>query len=389
MKHVNVALGLLLALCALGCATGQQVGKFTDQGFLSKEFPMYVKYSDASSKTILGPEWIIDNLQMSNDPPTSKVGVAWESEYHYDADGDGSLEGREKLPRYFLLLRHKKTDAKLWIRFFPISTQLAETEPQLLLQDYIDAASGAGTMYVLLGQDTVAATERRFATRTLDMRSFRVADMPAASAVFELANVDQLQLAADSRWERAQMLLVRVPWQTKYGMEEFPMVMLAGYTNRPERFAEHAPKLAELVAALRLTSDDIHLVRAMDALKKCAGEGFDAALEEGIQLNVGSDGRVSRAFIEETVLSDARVPAPRERARRCMAGIKGKAVFLEGRSRTFNMTPSELRAARDRATHAELTFGEAVPHLVQALTAAAGASTAELPGSRPSPGSEH
>src|SRR5690606_25328911 len=135
-------------------------------------------------------------------------------------------------------------DARLSLSVFPIEQQLENTDLEVLAREYVDAASGAGSVEVDWGDERKSTVEKRFASRILDIEPVSVGGYEAVGVTFEVANVDQLQLSDESRWIRARMLLIRAPWrwQSDSGRNgpkhetTWPVMMRVLFTARPEAF---------------------------------------------------------------------------------------------------------------------------------------------------------
>lgn len=123
---------------------------------------------------------------------------------------------------------------------------MRDRELRILVQDYIDAVSGVGLTDVQIGPQKHLVQQRRFATRTVSTEAVTISGHEAFAATFEVANVDQLKLEPDSRWERARVVLVRTPFGFyKRFTSEPPLPVLMALAPVPlgDRGARESPLL--------------------------------------------------------------------------------------------------------------------------------------------------
>jgi len=278
--HLSVFALAALSLWGAACAPGIKVGSFSERAFMAERVPYYVELQPDGS--ILGSDWVIENLQPGEGTRFSKLGEEYEALHGFDIDGDGRFEESVKLARYDLLLRHRRTRATIWLSVFPISQQLADADADVLLREYIEAVSGAGSFTITMadGSKVSVSQQRRFATRQLDMTALTVQGQRAAGATFELANVDQLQLNQNSRWSRGRVLLIRTDATWTELSETWPIVMLAGYEHVPDRFDEHSQDFTNFLSHLKFIDDALALAPYLSTIASCAGVAQAATLRD-------------------------------------------------------------------------------------------------------------
>jgi len=68
-----------------------------------------------------------------------------------------------------------------------------------------------------------------------------------------VANVDQLKLSPDSRWARANVVLLRPGYNWTQGRSDAPALLVLGYSNLPEDFDRQLPAFEKLVGHLELS----------------------------------------------------------------------------------------------------------------------------------------
>ncbi len=243
----------LVGLLAVGCGSAVgNIGRFDASGFRHERYRYGVQAGPDGA--ILSRDWRLDNFQQTSRRTVPKSGPAYRSDVGFDTDGDGEIDQHVELNRYDLRYRHVRNRGSIWLSTIPLSTNLSQTDLRVLMRDYVDAVSGAGFVGVNFGGTVVAGIERRFATRILDSQVITVHGLPGFAATVEVANVDQMQLSPDSRWERARVVLIRTPFEyapprslTTVRDTHYPVVMLVGYTNLPEDFDAGLPDFVRFV----------------------------------------------------------------------------------------------------------------------------------------------
>jgi hypothetical protein len=246
------AAALLVSLAAVACTRAHG---FRDDGYY-QDVRIYRMARDRDTGFSPTSQWYVENYQVdsSGEFVRRKVGPAYQHTFYVDADGDGQLETKVTLPRYDVSFRNRKNDGHIWVSTLPMSAEYAETELRVLALNYVDAVSGAGQLVIDLGDARAVARERRFATRVLEAAPGALDGTAAYDVTFEIANVDQLQLSPDSRWERARIIFVRPHFKLRHGDGRFPALIMIGYRNRPEDFDGGTPAFLDVLGRLQLLS---------------------------------------------------------------------------------------------------------------------------------------
>ncbi|MFT3922003.1 MAG: hypothetical protein QM778_05675 [Myxococcales bacterium] len=114
----------------------------------------------------------------------------------------------------------------------------------MFAERYVDSVAGSGSVVVRFGAEgALGGIERRFASRVLQSSPCTVSKHEAYRVDFEVANVDQLQLSDQARWQRGAVVFVRTKYQHLAGttMQNtktfYPVVMAIGMSARPQDFA--------------------------------------------------------------------------------------------------------------------------------------------------------
>jgi len=229
----------VLFVLSSGCATAAS-GMFATDGFHHRDYSYRVGY--VTSQRVASPDWLVDNWSRSPQLQM-KRGPRYRARIGFDVNGDGVQDLTEEFPRYDLLLANRRNAGSMWIRTVPMPTRFAETELRVLSRLYVDAASGAGIVVTQIG-GRAGAIERRFATRVIEEGPTDVAGFEAYRVRFEVANVDQLELEGERRWERAEVIFVRAGFLHEVRRSRsyrsvnpvFPVYLVLGYSNLPEDF---------------------------------------------------------------------------------------------------------------------------------------------------------
>jgi len=241
--------------CTIVACTGN-LGNFAPDGFHHARHPYSLSYGDPEGQTLLGSDWRVDNSVGGNQSGqvNSKKGDDFEYDISIDTDEDGEVDRTIKDYIYDLRLEHKHSDAVIWIRTVPLAPSEAEKELRVLMTSYAEAVAGAGYYRVALSEGRKTVKERRFATKMLDQRPVAVSCKEGLMATIEVANVDQLKLSPESRWERARVVLVRpdYEWTRNHKDLTFPALMILGYSNLPQDFDRQLPDFEKLLSQLNL-----------------------------------------------------------------------------------------------------------------------------------------
>ena len=232
---------MLAMLCGLagGCGTSAR-GTFGPQGFSQTVHGYRVK---GEADQLLPEDWQVDNYYREGGKLKPKVGPFYMASYELDWNGDGIYDTTEEELGYDLRYTHRKRDAVIWLRTFPISTNLAEKDLRVLMQGYLDEVAGAGYEGVRLNADRNVVVEKRYAAELREKGEAKLAGMPAYAATFDVANIDQIKLTPSTRKSRVRVVLARTKfaYTSRKQRGSLPVLLLAGYANLPEDFAQDLP----------------------------------------------------------------------------------------------------------------------------------------------------
>ncbi|MBK8412004.1 MAG: hypothetical protein IPL19_29015 [Sandaracinaceae bacterium] len=135
------------------------------------------------------------------------------------------------------------------------------------------------------------------ASRILASRPTRVHGFPAHEVIFEVANVQQLELSPSARWERGHVVLVRaemvfgqrqlypsirVPDLGRgVGQESFyPVLMVIGYANHPDKFDAHHDEFRDFLSHIHI--GDVWDTDALEAARaQCDIDQLDVMVSDG------------------------------------------------------------------------------------------------------------
>lgn len=251
----NWGIASVFALGALmGCRQQAAKSGFDHAGYTNGPHG-YRVVATADSK--LTNDWLLDNYYTRGTRLVLKDGDAYQVEYQLDTDGDGQGDQSETLPLYDLRYKHRQRDAVIWLRTFPISTDLREKELRVLLHRYVDEVAGAGYEAVQLHANRHIVSEKRYAAEVLEEGNASLAGVEAYEATIEVANVDRLKLEENRREVRVRLVLARPGFSidvTRLGKRpvSFPVLLLAGYANLPGDFEQDSPAFESLLQQIAI-----------------------------------------------------------------------------------------------------------------------------------------
>lgn len=326
---------------------------------------------------LMSEDWRLDNYAPS---PTStglgrpKVTDPYVSTMGLDDDGDGDYEVQVRIPTYDLLFKHRRDDGVIFLSTFPVSQHAGDRELSIMLRDFVESAALSGQITHKHGDRTVR-TSSPMASRILASRPVMVRGFPAHEVIFEVANVQQLELTPSARWERGHVVVVRA--EMVFNREQsqrslrvpgahrriesttfYPVLMVIGYSNHPDEFDSHYDDFQEFLGRIHI--GDVWSTAAIEAVR------------DGCRLNqldvVISDGQVIRSSIPQ-----------RTQALRCAEDGLVAARFPEaGWMRTFSVRAHSLRDASGATTAGQPLERAARPTPVTAPTTGR-PSTADSP----------
>lgn len=196
------------------------------------------------------PTWELDNCyaEPATHEPRVKPGPQYHVTYELDGDGDGSPEIKVNTELYELRFVQAQLQATLWLRAFPVSRSLQNTDLDVLLKDYVEEVSHVG--YEAVRFDTRASSEPpRYATIIAREVLGKLANLDAVDADVDVADREQLHVNQATSWRRMRLILARGPnrYEAKPG-QAFPMMIVLAYAARPEHFAEADPDFEDILA---------------------------------------------------------------------------------------------------------------------------------------------
>jgi hypothetical protein len=256
----------LLALAFLGCRPIQS-GALTASGFKHEMYPLEVP--STSSAGIVGGYWQVDNFytrnNINNRPTwTAKDGPAYLTSYRIDNDGDGEFESSVRANVYDLRFTHVQHDGVIFLRTVPISQNQQNKRLDVLLHRYVEGIAGAGYEVTALDDSTVDVVEKRFAATIVREGQATIGALPAYAATIDIKNLDQLRADPSAKGTSVELVLAHTSFSyvarragtTQMGAEiapqEFPVLLIAGYSNRHGDFAESLPEFRAFLSQIRL-----------------------------------------------------------------------------------------------------------------------------------------
>lgn len=231
-----------LGFCLISACAPTAKGVITPDGYSHTEYHYQLA---AEPQGQLMPEgWKIDNYFEKAGRLQPKDAPDYAIEYDLDRDGDGEFETRVKELRYDLRFRHSVHDGVVFLRTVPMSADLQSKKLSVLMERYVEGIAGAGYEVVQFYPGKTIVIEKRYAAAVVDKAPAKIAGLDAYVVTLDVANIDQLQVDANARSERVQLVLAHTNFtykvtgnqEGKSVTTEFPVVLLVGYGNHPEEF---------------------------------------------------------------------------------------------------------------------------------------------------------
>jgi hypothetical protein len=255
-KNNRLHWAALALLLSLGNCAPAVPPAFSAHGFRNKVHGYKIAAlsgADASKGVLMPSDWLLDNYYWDHETLTPKSSPGYKTRIEFDLDGDGTIDRKESAFTHDLRWVHARHNGVIWIRSVPVSTRLRHVDLDVLLADYVNEMSGAGYEGVdFAGERTV--TEHRYVAKIVRQTPGTLAGREAIDSELEVANSEQLKLDPKARWQRVRLLLARGPidhYVRPAGAGElrpFPVVIVLGYLNSPDHFAEGQPDFDDLVS---------------------------------------------------------------------------------------------------------------------------------------------
>ncbi len=243
--------GVFAALSLSACFA--QTATLDDDGLVHSGFG-YRIVASGGRRTFISADWPIENFTPDDSP---KSGADYDTFRYVDVDDDDQDEQIERASYYDLRLEHRRNNGSIWVRTFPVSDVTNGKALTVLVQNYVENIAAAG--YFTAGINdagAVSVEERRFATRILDTEATSLDGQDAAAVLFDVANVNQLQISRSARSARALVFISRTPFRyrvrTALGVREWPVLMLVGFANAPDDFAASLPDFQRFLGAIQM-----------------------------------------------------------------------------------------------------------------------------------------
>ena len=254
-KLLSIGLGLSLSLVFVNCGP-QRPGVFSPTGFQNESHGYKVVAlpgRDANRAELMPSDWQLDNFYRDEtDELKPKTAPEYETKLLFDLDGDGKVDKTDEAFVHDLRWIHARHHGVIWVRSVPVSTELRNVDLDVLLADYVNEISGAGYEAVRFGGKG-GVEEHRYVARLMRKTAGRLAGQEAIDSEIEVANSEQIKLDPTSRWQHARLVLARGPVpHMEHSVDgtdhPFPVVLVLGYENSPDHFAEGQPDFDNLLS---------------------------------------------------------------------------------------------------------------------------------------------
>lgn len=245
----------LAMLTLVGCGGSNKV--MYKEGFVHSKHPYMVRTAGGGANILPG-DWDVDNYEKEESGAigAAKVGEDYWFGVAFDNDGDGVNEYFEDVARYDLRLVNGVSDAEIFVRTVPLSSQLGRTDAEVILRRFMDAIGQTGQMAGMIPAKTDRTVPQQFATRILSQSSGSVAGLNGLTATFEYANVPPASVSKHTAWRRVKVIMARPDFNWVAGAtKSLPAMMVVGYAADPAKFEANEGKFQAFVDSIELLSD--------------------------------------------------------------------------------------------------------------------------------------
>jgi hypothetical protein len=228
---------VVLAALSGGCGP-KRGGSVTPQGYQHAKYAYSV--GALPGGTLMSGEWKLDNFYLKKEKLIEKDAAEYVISYRLDKNGDGEFETQAKQHLFDLRFENLVHDGVIFLRTFPISTDLGQKKLSVLMHDYIEGIAGGGYEVVQLNSEEEIVIEKRYAASIDSQGPAELAGLPAYVATLSVANTEQLKVDPNARAQRVQLVLLHTRFVYTHGAKgheaTFPVLLLAGYANQPDDF---------------------------------------------------------------------------------------------------------------------------------------------------------
>lgn len=289
--HVVV---LALGWLGVGCMPGSTAA---GPALVHTHFPYAVTYDDAQKKSVLGPDWELENYRVRSTEADGTVQIerkdGYTRKYQFDFDNDDKGDATQELPSPDLVLNHRKTNATIEVASLLLDRRMGDKELRVLLNNTIDNDTGTRSLFVGFGKVRGSAS-KRFASRLLDSQTATLGTEKGLVATVERVDLDKLELDPKARWRRSRLFLMHLPFdyyvqeqgrlagsaggsggdvEAAPKLHNYRVLLLVEYTNTPEDFEAQYPEFVRLLNKVHVLSDERLLSYLAKPFAACASEG--------------------------------------------------------------------------------------------------------------------
>lgn len=259
-----IATTLVLTTTIFGC---KPTVRFASPGFVKEDVGLYIPYVDVGTRTLLSPDWQLDNYYFRGNAWKEKNGPAYEAVREMDWDGDGQISLSERRPEHIFDLRfvNRRDNGVIWVKVHPVLPADAYQRLGVIMNNYADDLSGTA-LYAEGGLFNLRrAKERQHTTFLVDLAPTTLAGHDAFMGTIEIAEVSKLQYEPNHRDSKVRVLFSKYVKLDKLTSEKWPRVVkdghtwaaktclaVVGYYNTVDHFDDHLAEFEQFRQSITL-----------------------------------------------------------------------------------------------------------------------------------------
>jgi hypothetical protein len=252
MQKTTLRTAIICALfcIALAAACLRQTGRFTATGFAANERRFGFNCLDRSTGALLPASWRLENwtFDATGKPDSQKDKGIYLSEVQWPSP-DGSLKWMQFVT-HELRYDHPSSGATIWVRVLPLPPREASLSLKVVAEGWANTVSGTVFDYSFYG----AEGAKRLGSRILASGNAAVAGYAAHQVVFDVVNLDQLQVDPNAPRSRVQAYFVAAPVAKEMsgssGNWRVAACVFLGLVAPADRFDAVVPDFASLVSRM-------------------------------------------------------------------------------------------------------------------------------------------
>ena len=258
-----ILLGILV--WAAGCGT---TASFKEDAFHGEESRYKVHYLDTDKQSLLPAQWRLMNFSLDSKgrPQRMLWGDGYRSTIQMETQSGTSLPG--EIITHDLKFSHTQSEGLLWLRVLPLPNRIVHKSLKVVAEEWANGLTGTaldfsfGTGSTPSNHVSIGVDSQRVATKILTSQPRKVAGHMAREVLFDMVNMDQLEMNPNAPRIRVRAVFIQAPVTKRspppgeYAAfsAEFTACLFVGYANSAESFDSFSPVFDDFLGRMEIGS---------------------------------------------------------------------------------------------------------------------------------------